>query len=574
MQLAILYILLSTFWLTSPNWQTKVDPLLLEEFTINPEQEMIVLLNRQADLSYAEKLIPKKEKTRFVFNQLYYTAKKSQHDLVQWLQKQGNEQRSLFLINAVGTKGDYNLLATLAKRSDVKAIYANPDIPMELPIIEPKNTTLRNPAPEWGILEIQADKVWELGYRGQGITIGGQDTGYDWTHPNLQQQYRGYQRGQIQHDYNWYDAIHDFSPLHREAQNPCGLDSTIPCDDGFHGTHTMGTMVGTEGYGVAPAAQWIGVRNMERGYGNPFSYTEGFQWFLAPTDLNGQNPNPDLAPDVITNSWYCPELEGCNKGNRAMLEMAADNLRKAGIVVVVSAGNSGPECHTINEIPAAFPSAFAVGASDINHNIATFSARGPIYDIDSNYIVKPDIVAPGVRVRSTTPNGQFRNLSGTSMAGPHVAGAVALLLSAQPHLIGQVDEIEELFRISAQSYFSEQNCGPLRGSAHPNAVYGYGIINVKAALDSAARRSIDEQIPQTSLVYPNPNRGQFSLSLPSTRSDIVIQIHDLQGRQVYQQKVLAGPRIVELTLENLSAGVYILTYPGLDNLEPMRLVIQ
>ena len=574
MQLAILPILLSSFWLTTPNWQAKVDPLLLEEFEFNPELEMIVLLKQEADLSNAQSLATKKEKTRFVFNQLYYTAKKSQRELIQWLQKQGHPQRPLYLINAVKTNGDYKSLASLANRSDVKAIYANPDIPMEMPIIEPGSANLRNPAPEWGILEIRADKVWELGYRGQGITIGGQDTGYDWTHPNLRQQYRGYQDGAVQHDYNWYDAIHDYSPLHSEAQNPCGLDSKMPCDDGFHGTHTMGTMVGSEGYGVAPAAQWVGVRNMERGYGNPFSYTEGFQWFLAPTDLNGQNPNPDIAPEVITNSWYCPELEGCNAGNRAMLEMAVDNLRKAGIVVVVSAGNSGPECHTINEIPAAFPGAFAVGASDINHEIAPFSARGPIYEVDSNDIIKPDVIAPGVRVLSTTPNGQFRNLSGTSMAGPHVAGAVALLLSAQPHLIGQVDEVEELFRISAQPYFSEQNCGPLRGSAHPNAVYGYGIIDVKAALDSAARRSINQQIPQTSLVYPNPSRGQFSLSLPSTNTDLMLQIHNLRGQQVFQQKVLAGPRIIELTMEHLPAGVYILTYPGLENLEPIRLVIQ
>lgn len=574
MFLAILTILWSSLWLNVPDWEAKVDPLLLEAFQFEPKQEMIIVLNQQADLSYAQQLPQKKDKTRYVFNQLYYTAQQSQSGLIQWLQKRGHEQRPLYIVNAIATKGDYTLLTKLAQRAEVKAILANPDIQMEMPTLEPDHTSLRNLAPEWGILEIQADKVWELGYRGQGITIGGQDTGYDWTHPNLVQQYRGYQAGQVQHDYNWYDAIHDFSPLHSDAQNPCGLDSTVPCDDGFHGTHTMGTMVGSEGYGVAPAAQWVGVRNMERGYGNPFSYTEGFQWFLAPTDVNGQNPNPAMAPDVITNSWYCPELEGCNASNRAMLEMAVDHLRQAGIVVVVSAGNSGPQCHTINEIPAAFPSAFAIGASDINHNIATFSARGPIYTQDSSIIVKPDVTAPGVQVRSTIPNGQFRNLSGTSMAGPHVAGAVALLLSAQPQLIGQVEEVEELFRISARPYFSDQNCGTLNGSEHPNAVYGYGIIDVKAALDSAARRNISGQTPQVSLLYPNPSQGQFSLSLPSTETDVLLQIHDLQGRMVYQQKVLAGPRLIELQLNTLPAGVYILTYPKLSNLKPARLVIQ
>lgn len=574
MILTILHLLIFSFGIQTPDWQSKVDPFLLQEFQESTEQEMMVVLNQQADLAYAKQFVNKKAKTRYVYEQLSYTAKNTQTELSQWLQSQGHEQRSLYIINAIATKGDYKLLTALAKRKEVKAIYGNPTIPMEMPILEEAHTNLRNPAPEWGILEIGADKVWELGYRGQGIIIGGQDTGYDWTHPNLKEQYRGYQSGMVEHDYNWYDAIHDFSPLHSEAQNPCGLDSSVPCDDGFHGTHTMGTMVGSDGYGVAPAAQWIGVRNMERGYGNPFSYTEGFQWFLAPTDLNGQNPNPEMAPDVITNSWYCPELEGCNAGNRAMLEMAVDHLRQAGIVVVVSAGNAGDNCQTINEIPAAFPNAFAVGASDINHDIARFSARGPIYDEDNNLIVKPDVVAPGVGVNSTTPNGQFRSLSGTSMAGPHVAGAVALFLSAQPQLIGQVDEIEDIFRVSARPYFSEQDCGPLRGSAHPNAVYGYGIIDVKAALDSAARRSSNTNTPQLSLLFPNPNQGQFSLNLPSTETDVLLSVHDLQGRQVYQQKVLAGPRLIELKLNNLPAGIYVLNYPESPNLKPVKFIIQ
>lgn len=574
MILTILHILIYSFWLQAPNWQTKVDPLLLQNFQQDADLEMLLVLHQQADLSYANQLTDKKAKNRYVYNQLYYTAQKTQTNLAQWLQTHGHEQRPLYIVNAIATKGDYSLLATLAKRADVKAIYANPDILMEMPILEVAQTSLRSSAPEWGVLEIGADKVWELGYRGQGIIIGGQDTGYDWTHPNLQEQYRGSQSGTVEHDYNWYDAIHDFSPLHSEAQNPCGLDSKVPCDDGFHGTHTMGTMVGSDGFGVAPAAQWIGVRNMERGYGNPFSYTEGFQWFLAPTDVNGQNPNPDMAPDVITNSWYCPELEGCNTGNRAMLEMAVDHLRSAGIVVVVSAGNSGDNCQTINEIPAAFPSAFAVGASDINHDIASFSARGPIYDKNNSLIVKPDVVAPGVGVNSTTPNGQSRSLSGTSMAGPHVAGAVALLLSAQPQLIGQVAEIEEIFRISARPYFSGQDCGAVRGSAIPNAVYGYGIIDVKAALDSAAKRNSIANTPQISLLFPNPNPGQFSLNLPRTEADVLLQIQDLQGRQVYQQKVLAGPRIIQLNLDNLPAGVYVLTYPESRNLKSAKFVIQ
>ncbi len=150
-----------------------------------------------------------------------------------------------------------------------------------------------------------------MGYSGQGVVVGGQDTGYDWDHPALVGAYRGWDGSTVSHDYHWHDAIHGNDP-HTSPGNPCGYDLPEPCDDRGHGTHTMGTVLGDDGgrnqIGVAPGAQWIGCRNMDRGYGQPATYLECFEFFLAPYPVGGRlhRAIPDLAPDVTNNSWTLP----------------------------------------------------------------------------------------------------------------------------------------------------------------------------------------------------------------------------------------------------------------------------
>ena len=176
---------------------------------------------------------------------------------------------------------------------------------------------------EWNIIKVKAPDVWAMGFTGQGVVIGGQDTGYQWDHPALINQYRGWNGTSADHDYNWHDAIHEDA-----GGNPCGYNSPFPCDDYGHGTHTMGTMVGDDGganqIGMAPGARWIGCRNMDNGVGSPATYAECYQWFVAPTALDGSEPRPDLAPDVINNSWGCPPSEGCTS------RFAADSGAKPG----------------------------------------------------------------------------------------------------------------------------------------------------------------------------------------------------------------------------------------------------
>jgi uncharacterized repeat protein (TIGR01451 family) len=256
----------------------------------------------------------------------------------------------------------------------------------------------------------------------------------------------------------------------------------------------MGIMVGDDGQGnqigMAPGARWIGCRNMNRGVGTPETYTKCFEWFMAPTDLTDNNPRPDLAPDVINNSWSCPASEGCTNGNE--LKAVVENVRAAGIVTVQSAGNSGYNgCGSVNQPAGTYDASFTVGATDSGDFIAGFSSRGPSI-IDGIQLLKPDISAPGVSVRSSLPasiySPPYGQMSGTSMAGPHVAGLVALLISAEPALAGQVDQIEQIIEQNAVPRTTNQSCGGISGTQVPNNTFGWGRIDAWAAVQKLERK--------------------------------------------------------------------------------------
>ncbi len=308
----------------SQAWETKVDPWVLDT-AAGGATEFLVFLREQADLSAAAALPTKLEKGTYVYKTLSTLAARTQDPVLAALAAQGVEHRAYWIANMVWVRGDVSVVQAMAGRADVAHIYANPTV--HLDVLEPdQNATAEGPDTiEWNISLVGAPAVWAAGFTGQGAVIAGQDTGYDWDHPALINQYRGWDGGSADHNYNWHDSIHSGGGV-------CGADSTEPCDDHSHGTHTMGTMVGDDGgtnqIGMAPGADWIGCRNMDQGNGTPTTYSECYQWFIAPTDLNDANPDPSKAPDVINNSWSCPPSEGCTDPN--VLLTVVQNVRAAG----------------------------------------------------------------------------------------------------------------------------------------------------------------------------------------------------------------------------------------------------
>jgi subtilisin family serine protease len=452
-------------------------------------------------------------------------------------------------------------------RKEVAFIYDNPEIFVTPNQRSSENQSLRS-ASEWGIEKIKAPSVWAMGITGKGIVIAGQDTGYDWTHPDLVSAYRGSSKETVKHDYHWFDAIDKASPLNKDTLNPCGYSIKIPCDDDVHGTHTMGTMVGKNlsgtSIGVAPGATWIGARNMERGYGNPFSYLACFDWFLAPRDLAGKNPNPLLSPHVINNSWSCPTMEGCLNNHVELFEKAVSLLRKAGIMVVVSAGNDGGSCETMNEIPVTVSGAFSIGATRSNDSIASFSSRGPAL-IQGKKVIKPDVSAPGVSVKSALPGKKYGVQSGTSMAGPHVAGLAALLFSANPSLIGQVDKVEQIIRETSLPLYSSQVCSNISGGSYPNPVYGYGRVDALAAVKKALSvTSINESVDPAIQIYPLAGHQQLYISTEFGKEIFSLTLFDIYGREIMNNQV--DQSISSINLPSLPNGMYIYTFSNKEKM--------
>lgn len=556
------------------DWQKKVDASVLEKAKTGAVVDFLVIMQEQADVSAAQNLRKKADKAQYVFETLQAVAQRTQAPLYPILAEAKALYQPLFLVNLIQVKGDLALIKKLAQRTDVAHLATNPMVKFDGPVEQQYSDVAMRGTVEWGIKMINADAVWDLGYKGQGVVVGGQDTGYEWTHPALKEKYRGWKEGETDHNYNWHDAIHEISILNDTINDPnlnrCGLDVTFPCDDDSHGTHTMGTMVGEVGenqIGVAPQAQWIGCRNMERGYGSPFTYLECFQWFLAPTDLQNQNPDPEKAPHVINNSWSCPQMEGCTPATFEMLQLAVQNLRESGVVVVVSAGNSGSNCSSVNTPAAIYDGSFSIGATRQNDTIVGFSSRGPVL-VDGSQRIKPNVVAPGVSVRSSVPGNGYASFSGTSMAGPHVAGAVALLISSNPELEGQVELIETILEQTAVPKTIDQDCGGISGDSIPNNTYGFGRIDVFAAVELAkSLTSVNDpaQVAATVQVFPNPATDEVTFFSRSLNKDAVISLFDAHGRLVLQSNWKATQGFSkQISVQALPKGIYFYSVRGVD----------
>jgi len=446
-----------------------------------------IVLREQADVSGAYLLSSKFEKGRFVYRTLSETAAWTQTEIISLLVQEGITYESFWIQNMILVQGDYGVLSLLESRDDIMELRLN----HKVQALDPKENEHAYAAPssraiEWNLIQINADDVWDqLGVTGEGIVVMDADTGVDWDHPALKNQYRGWNGSSADHNYNWYDAT--------------GTYPNAPGDGYGHGTHTTGTMVGYDGgnnqIGVAPGAKWIGFKNMTNsGSGEDVYFHKAFQWSIAPTDLNDSNPDPDKAPHVMNNSW------GYWGGNQPQFETDITNCVAAGIVIEVSSGNEGSSCSSLRS-PGDYQISFTTGATVSGGNIWSSSSRGPSDLYPS--IMKPDVVAPGANIRSCVPGGGYEGgWSGTSMAGPHTCGIVALLLSANSALIGDVALTRDIIEQSADSTATTVCTS---GGGVPNNVYGWGEIDCYAAVE-----------PQMGTPTPTPSAPTYTPTVTPT----------------------------------------------------------
>ncbi|HET9495368.1 MAG TPA: S8 family serine peptidase [Chloroflexia bacterium] len=464
------------WWVGRPgiDTATKLSYMLKEQFQRQGADATLgymVYMKAQADTS--NDIADWNAKGEYVLRQLEAVRFATQPALMQQIdaaQAAGNIQRAkgYTIVNAVFVRGNLQAATELAARDDVA--YVVEETRYELhgnPAAETAALAqqLQAEAPavvEPGVARVHAPQVWAMGYRGDGLVLGSIDTGVDYTHPAVNAQYRGnLGGGSYEHNYNWWDARED-----APRQN-------VPYDDDGHGTHTTGTVLGDDGdpgtnqIGVAPHAEWIAAKVFPNGgsSGNE-EITEAEDFMLAPWDLNQQNRDPSKRPHVINNSWG--DSECWNSDSWLITQAWLD----AGIFPVFSNGNSGPAVGTVGT-PGGYPFLIGTGAiSTATDTIASFSSRGPsCWDGG----IKPDVVAPGVSVRSSIPGGGYANYSGTSMAAPHVSGVLLLLLDAQPNL-NYADAMSILKRTTFW--------GAAWGT-RPNNVYGYGLVQADAAVDMA-----------------------------------------------------------------------------------------
>jgi len=342
----------------------------------------------------------------------------------------------------------------LAELDGVQLIVPNVHLENILPVERSAaDRTVASASTQIDMLKVRS--LWNRGLTGAGRLVCSFDTGVEYTHPALNSKWRG---NHVPLSAAWMSTI---------------TPNTPPADRSGHGSHTMGIMVGSEGadtIGVAPGAEWITAGVIDQGKTLSATVSDillAFQWALNP---DGNAQTFDDVPDVILNSWGIPAgLFGPCDGT---FWQAIDNVEAAGIVTIFAAGNEGPEPKTIRN-PADRTSSplnsFAVGAVDNNQVVASFSSRGP--SLCDTTQVKPEVVAPGVSIRSATKGGGYVNMSGTSMAAPYIAGLAALCRQYNPD--ATVEEIKWALINSAR------DLGPV---GEDNA-YGHGLVDASRLPD-------------------------------------------------------------------------------------------
>ncbi|WP_197701589.1 S8 family serine peptidase [Micromonospora echinospora] len=440
----------------------KIEKPLGGKFAVAAMQDFLVRFTERADLTEAGRTKDWDVRGATTANALKASAARSQRGVRALLDKAKVSYKSFWATNAIYVEdGSATLAQQLAGRAEVQMLYEPRTY--EIPVVAEDQPSVTPQSLQWGIADVNADDVWtNYGITGEGVVVASIDSGVQYDHPALVKQYRGTNGdGTFDHNYNWFDA-----------SGTCGGK---PCDLNGHGTHTMGTMVGDDRagnqIGMAPGATWITTNGC---CDSDTTLIESGQWLLEPTDLNGQNPDVSKRPNIINNSWGTQ-----SPSNDPFMEDISRAWEASGIFSVWANGNIGSACNTSGS-PGSRIINYSVGNYDSNHAINPYSSRGAGQDGET----KPNISAPGSAIRSSVPGSGYAHYSGTSMAAPHVAGAIALAWSAAPTLLGDVAATKALMDGSAVDTPDNQ-CG---GTDDDNNVFGEGRLDALALLAAAPTR--------------------------------------------------------------------------------------
>ena len=490
----------------------------------------IVVLKSQADLA-SVRSVARKNRPGAAARILRARADLTQRPLRALLRTrraQGlvSKVQPLWIINAIAITAMPAVIREIAARPDVREIRPDRTVPT------PRSAATATSAPaETNVAVVNAPALWDLGYRGEGIVVANMDTGVDVAHPDLASRWRGGTD-------SWYD--------------PNGEHPITPTDVNGHGTWTMGVMVGGDAggssVGIAPDATWIAVKIFnDQGTATSTGIHQGFQWLLDPDG----NPATADAPDVVNDSWTMSD-SGC------LLDFQPDlaSLRAAGILPVFAAGNYGPQPGS-SRSPANNPDAFAVGATDDADDLYTYGSRGPS---PCGQPVYPQLVAPGVGIHTTDLYGLYADPTGTSVAAPHVAGALALLLQAFPGMSAD-----------RQAAALENGAVDL-GTAGPDDSYGQGRLDALAAYQwLAAAPDFTPSVSPSSASAAAGGAVSYTVSVSALNGfagDVTLSLTGLPvsvGTASFSPQVIAGAGSSQLTvttLPNAPGGTYLLTITG------------
>lgn len=494
-----------------------------------------------------------------VVEELKQQAAQSQKRVLEWLKTRGATVLNTFwLSNAILAEVPVGMLDEFVSLTTVERLFENSEITIPEPPEEESLPAALAVDCTWGLEKIRAPEVWDMNITGSGVRVAVLDTGVDMDHADL--------AGKMWTD-NPTDPTYPGGWIEFNSYGDIVVGSE-PHDTDEHGTHTSGTCVGGNAsgiaIGVAPGAWLMHGLVIPGGSGTVTQIIAGMEWCMSPVDQYG-SPAGEPA-DVVSMSL------GGSGHYDAFIE-PVQNIRAAGIVLVAAIGNDGEET---SGSPGNVYESFGIGATDIDDEVAWFSS-GEVVDWPASHpepYIKPDFSAPGVDVYSSVPGG-YKYLDGTSMATPHVAGTVALILEANPALT-----VEDVYDVLYQTAVD-------LGDIWQDTRYGWGRIDAFEAVSLVTLESgiegfvtdaqteeplegVEISISETGRLRYTDGSGYYRSFLPPGTYNVTASAYGYYGQNATIEVVADAFTSQNFTLEPVPTGFIEGTVTDSETHEPIE----